>query len=237
MKPVSLIVALVALAVSTGAWGQRKSDIGFMAAVPWYQGDLSTLVPRPTPVPPAIGPIFRYNFNQRNSLRAHGVFYSLAYDGEVFDGQPADFQASFVDLGLDFEFNWWDYKTAWRKTKYSPYVSAGIGYSLNVAGNSVNHLYLPFSAGLKANLGKRMSGGLEVSFRKTFRDDIDQVVNVGTENGGTPIGNNDWYFFTGVFVTYKIFEYRDPCPAMESGKLNAKKRGSINPSSSKKNIE
>ena len=97
-------------------------------------GDISPSVPRPTVLPPAIGPIFRYNFNMRNSLRAHGIFYNMGYAGEVFDGQPAEFQASFVDLGLDFEFNWWPYKTAWRRTKYSPYVSAGLGYSLNYAG-------------------------------------------------------------------------------------------------------
>jgi hypothetical protein len=207
--------------------GQRKSDIGFMAAVPWYQGDISTLVPRPTVVPPAVGPIFRYNFNQRNSLRAHGVFYSLGYEGEVFNGVPASFQASFVDLGLDFEFNWWNYKTAWRKTKYSPYVSVGVGYSLNYNGGSVNHAYIPFGGGLKANLGKRMSGGLELSVRKTFTDMIDSQTNIdGSEIN--VVGNNDWYFFTGVFVTYKIFEYRDACPAMGEGASKEKiRKGSV----------
>lgn len=233
LKRFPFILAFAALLLSSGLHGQRKSDIGFMVAVPWYQGDLSTLVPRPTVSPPAIGPLYRYNFNQRNSLRAHAVFYSLGYEGEVFGGQAASFQASFVDLGLDFEFNWWDYRTAWRETKYSPYVSAGLGYSLNYSGESVSHLYLPFSAGFKANLGKRMSGGVEVGFRKAFRDGIDGVVNIGSEDGGTPIGNNDWYFFTGVFVTYKIFEYRDPCPAMETGDKNSKRRGSIRVRTSK----
>jgi len=232
LKRIPVILALAALAMSPGLFGQRKADIGFMVAVPWYQGDLSTLVPRPKVSPPAIGPLYRYNFNKRNSLRAHAVFYSLGYEGEVFDGQTASFQASFVDLGLDFEFNWWDYKAAWKNTKYSPYVSAGLGYSLNYSGGSVNHLYLPFSAGFKANLGNRMSGGVEAGFRKTFRDDIDRVVNVGTDGTGSPIGNNDWYFFTGVFVTYKIFEYRDPCPAMDPGE-NGKRRGSVRVKTSK----
>ena len=214
--PATLVI-LALLALARPASAQRKSDIGFMLAVPWYQGDLSTLIPRPSGLPPAIGPFYRYNFNARNSLRAHGVFYSLGYAGEVFDGQPAEFQASFVDLGLDFEFNWWPYRTAWRKTKYSPYVTAGLGYSINYDGNSVSHLYLPFGGGLKANLGKRMSGGLEVSMRKSFSDLLDGVANYGSE-GNTPVGNNDWYMFTGVFITYKIFEYREPCPAMETKK-------------------
>jgi len=211
-----------------------------MLAVPWYQGDLSTIAPQPTAIPPAIGPFFRYNFNMRNSLRVHGVFYSLGAEGEVFGGVPREFSASFVDLGLDFEFNWWPYKSAWRKTKVAPYVSAGLGYSVNYTGGSVSHLYLPFGGGLKANLGKRMSGGLEISMRKNFTDAIDGgggdggTVNVGTEGNGSPIGNNDWYFFTGVFISYKIFEYRDYCPAMKEDTGGSKKKGSINPGTSSK---
>ncbi len=223
-----------ALLLAVQVSGQRKSDIGIMTAVSWYQGDISTIVPKPTVIPPAVGPFYRYNFNSRNSLRAHGVFYQLAVEGEVFDGQPANFQASFVDLGLDFEFNWWPYKSAWRKTKYSPYVSAGLGYSINYGGGSVSHLYLPFGGGLKANLGKRMSGGVEVSMRKTFQDMMDGVQNVGSENGGTPFGNNDWYFFTGVFISYKIFNYTGDCPALEPGPKMSTARGGVNPNTSKK---
>jgi hypothetical protein len=212
------------LLLPAGVSGQRKADIGFMTAIPWYLGDIRTVVPQPTWVPPAIGPILRYNFNERNSLRAHAVFFTLAGSGTIFDGQEAEFQSSFVDLGLDFEFNWWPYKTAWRKTKFSPYVSAGLGYSVNYAGGSVSHLYLPFGGGLKANLGKRMSGGVEVNMRKTFNDMIDGVTNMGGEAVQSPVGNNDWYMFTGVFLTYKIFEYRDACPALEPGpKITRKK--------------
>jgi hypothetical protein len=223
-RPTYLLLA-AALLLAAPVHGQRRSDIGFMTAIPWYLGDISTAVPQPTVVPPAIGPILRYNFNQRNALRAHAVFYNLSGSGTIFDGQEAEFQSSFVDLGLDFEFNWWPYKTAWRRTKYSPYVSAGLGYSINYAGGSVSHLYLPFGGGLKANLGKRMSGGVEVNMRKTFTDGIDGVENMGIEGGGTPFGNNDWYFFTGVFLTYKIFEYRDDCPTYDQvRKVTQKKK-------------
>ena len=205
-----IIIALLFFAVPAN--GQRKSDIGFFAGVPWYMGDLSTTVPVAHVVPPAIGPILRYNINMRNALRVHAVFYTLSDSEENFRGGLAEFQSSFVDLGLDFEFNWWPYKTANRKTKYSPYVSAGLGYSLNYAGGSVSHLYLPFGVGVKANLGQRLSGGVEVNMRKSFTDLIDGVTNVGSEDVRSLVGNNDWHLFTGVFLTYKIFNYREDCP-------------------------
>jgi hypothetical protein len=217
------LLFLFLLFVAAPAEGQRKSDIGIMAAVPWYLGDLSPLVPQPHLVPPAIGPIFRYNFNMRNSLRAHGVFYNLSGAGEVFGVREAEFQSSFVDLGLDFEFNWWPYKTAFRKTKVSPYVSAGLGYSLNISGESVSHLYLPFGGGLKLNLGQKLSGGMEVSMRKSFTDLIDGVTNPGGEDVQTPVGNNDWYMFTGIFLTYKIFNFREDCPTYNDNTYGVKK--------------
>ncbi len=210
----SAILALLMLTAAP-AEGQRKSDIGFMTAVPWYLGDISPTIPQPTPLPPAIGPILRYNFNERNSLRAHAVFFDLGASGEIYNGEAAEFRSSFVNLGLDFEFNWWPYKTASRRTKYSPYVSAGIGYSLNYIGESASHLYVPFGGGLKANLGQRLSGGLEVSMRKTFNDLIDGVANAGGEEVQTPLANNDWYLFTGLFITYKIFNYRGECPTYD----------------------
>ncbi|MCK4880977.1 MAG: hypothetical protein KAS82_09965, partial [Bacteroidales bacterium] len=210
-----LLVIITLFVFASPASGQRKSDIGFMAAVPWYLGDIASFVPQPVIVPPAIGPILRYNFNMRNSLRAHAVFYDLAGSGEILGGTEAEFHSSFVDLGLDFEFNWWPYKTAHRKTKYSPYVTAGLGYSIDRLGEAKSHLYLPFGGGVKANLGQKLSGGIEVTMRKTFTDGLDGVTNPGGEAVQTPVGNNDWYMFTGIFLTYKIFNYMNECPTYQ----------------------
>ena len=184
-----------------------------MVAVPWYMGDLSATIPQPVLVPPAIGPMFRYNFNMRSSIRVHSFLYDLAGSGEILGGTEAEFHSSFVDLGLDFEFNWWPYKTASMKTKYAPYVTAGAGYSIDRMGEGKSHAYLPFGGGVKANLGKRLSGGFEVTMRKTFTDQLDGVVNAGGEGVQTPVGNNDWYMFTGFFLTYKILGYLNDCPA------------------------
>lgn len=218
-------VFLTALIILTfivpAAKAQRNSDIGFFSGVSYYMGDLNMYKPFYMPSL-TLGPIYRYNFNLRHSLRAHALYNNLrAFDENfrVFDPNISDsdreFAASFVDLGLNFEFNWWPYKTAYRKTKYTPYVTAGIAYNLNNTGESVSHLNIPFGIGVKVNLGERLSGGLEHTVRKTFNDGIDGQYNIGRDDGPAVLGNSDWYMFTGLFLTFKFFDYRDECPAYE----------------------
>jgi hypothetical protein len=224
-----LLVFIILLGFLAPVRAQRNSDIGIMVAVPWYMGDLSAVLPQPVLVPPAIGPMFRYNFDMRSSIRVRSLLYDLAGSGEILGGTEAEFHSSFVDLGLDFEFNWWPYKTAHLRTKYSPYVTAGAGYSLDRMGEGKSHAYLPFGGGVKANLGRRLSGGIEVVMRKTFTDQLDGVVNAGGEGVQTPVGNNDWYMFTGVFLTYKFTNYLNDCPAYTEEVYKLNSRGKKNP--------
>ena len=190
-------------------------DIGIYTGVPWYLGDIAPFIPQPVVFPPAIGPIVRYNLDMRSAIRFRSFLYDLAASGEIFGGTEAEFHSSFVDLGLDFEFNWWPYKTAHRKTKYSPYVTAGLGYSIDRLGEAKSHVYLPFGGGVKADLGKKLSGGIEVTMRKTFTDMLDGVANAGGEGVQTPVGNNDWYMLTGIFLTYKFTNYLNECPTYQ----------------------
>jgi hypothetical protein len=215
LGPVFLMIIITLLAIASPASGQRRRDIGFMTALPWYLGDIAAFVPQPASLPPAIGPMIRYNIDMRSAIRFQSTFYDLEGSGEIFGGTEAEFQASFVDLGLNYEFNWWPYQTAHQKTKYSPYVTAGVGYSIDRLGEAKSHLFLPFGGGLKANLGKKLSGGIEVSMRKTFNDLLDGVQNPGGEEVQRPVGNNDWYMFTGIFLTYKIFNYQNECPTYQ----------------------
>ncbi|MFZ5940431.1 MAG: DUF6089 family protein [Bacteroidota bacterium] len=200
---------------------QRKSDIGIYSGISSYMGDINPSRPFYRPAL-GIGAIYRYNLSDRLSFRGQAIYHSLSGSDLDFinsfqQNRGAEFAASFVDLAVNFEFNWWPYKTAFRKTKYSPYVLAGLGYGLQVSSvpGSRSHLTIPFGFGVKANLGKRLSGGLEWMGHKAFSDMVDGLTNTGSDRVFSVVGNNDWYMFTGVFITYKIFEYRDDCPTYD----------------------
>lgn len=173
---------------------------------------------------PAVGLIYRYNFHPRSAVRFSGTYQGLsASDPEFNNGVGASFNTQFMDLAAMFEFNFIPYKTGNRKLRYTLYTAGGLGYNILLSGDpsvpepNSSHFTLPFSLGFKFNTGKRLSAGLEWSPRKTFKDSaIDGITNIGELNSDFHLfGNNDWYTFAGVFITYKIFNYREDCPTYD----------------------
>lgn len=217
----AVALTAVLLLTSFNLSAQRNTDLGIFAGTSYYMGDLNPSVHYAMPSF-AAGPLYRYNFHDRISVRGHAIIHSLRgsdplYAGYIPPGSGTDFHANFVDLGLDLEFNWKPYRTAQRKTVASPYVFAGLGYGLKVAGdmNIRSHATIPFGFGYKVNMGRWLSAGFEAGARKALSDEVDGITNPPLDDGVRLFGNNDWYFFTGVFVTYKIFKFWEECPAYE----------------------
>jgi hypothetical protein len=173
----------------------------------------------------AIGPIVRYNFHMRSAIRVNAIYHTLrGSDPEYFNGRGAEFTGQFIDFAASYEFNFTPYKSSnTRKYTYSLYTAAGLGYNYFLGGTPAGndpmsgHFTIPFSVGFKFNVGRRLSAGLEWSPRKVFTDSgIDGVKNIGEEESNLHLfGNNDWYTFAGVFITYKIFDYREDCPTYD----------------------
>ncbi|MBA7532944.1 hypothetical protein ES705_25179 [subsurface metagenome] len=229
MKRVVVIVcALMIFALSNA---QRKVDLGVFSGGSYYLGDINQSRQLYAPSI-AVGGFYRYNVNPRYSIRGNVYYGGLKGDDRDFNNAFTDsirFKISILDVALQFEFNFLPYNTRGKKWDYSPYVAGGVGFSyINSATSASKYkLIIPFGVGLKVNVDKRLSMGMEWSFRKTFNDDIDGLRNLNDPGYRSILHNYDWYSFTGIFVTYKIFNYRDDCPAYwdYSSKKNGTKRG------------
>ena len=83
---------------------------------------------------------------------------------------------------------------------------------------------LNFGMGLKTHIGKRFGLGAEFIIQKLFDDKLDDLDDpLATRNQlGTDITysdflhNNDYTFYAGIHLTYKIFLSKEMCPAYES---------------------
>jgi len=213
---------LLLLSLTINATAQNVSDIGISAGAAYYMGDIN-----PSRhfynASPAFGLLYRYNINPRWAARVNAYYVSLAgADADFPELQhpdrpynPAQFKTSFLDAALQVEFNFVPYTPGLRPLDYTPYISAGIGSGLIMGSDThaMNFISMPFGIGLKTTFSKRLNGGFEYSFRKTFNDMIDGIEN--PSGVSSLLHNNDWYSYIGVFITYKFFNFDVRCPAYE----------------------
>jgi hypothetical protein len=115
-------------------------------------------------------------------------------------------------------FYFLDYKHPHTNVYFSPYFFAGFGifrfFGYDDTRGDFGRLQpiIPFGVGIKQLIGKRYAAAIEFGLRKTFFDYLDSVsdadVTVKNYQYGNP-NSNDWYYFTGISVTYILYEI--PC--------------------------
>lgn len=216
-----LILFLVMLATA-GLKAQRKSDIGILGGTGFYLGDINQ---EKVFYKPGynFGFIYRYNFEKRTSLRFKLQYIKQSGSDNDFDNfivgrNPNTFSIAMLNPALQVEYNFFPYLTGVKSYKWTPYVFGGVGYSIALSSSSTaglpakDHINIPFGAGIKINLGDRLSGGVDWTFNKTFSDRIDGVV---PPIGETFLFKNDWYNLFGLFITYKFFKFAADCPVYD----------------------
>ncbi|UCH14399.1 MAG: hypothetical protein JSV22_00160 [Bacteroidales bacterium] len=212
MKTILILVVLVFSFSLVEA--QRNDNIGVFAGTSYYYGDINTNKIFYSPGF-AVGGIFRYNLNKRYAFRLSGYFTRLSGDPDDFSDLINDITAArafnkyIFDAALQVEFNFLPYVPTVKRWDYTTYISAGVGY----ASISNIPVTIPFGVGFKLNVTNTICTGFEWSFRKTFNDLIDGAEN--PTNIDSPIHNDDWYSFLGIFVTYKFFNFMVDCPAYD----------------------
>lgn len=252
------------------------SEFGVMGGVSFYMGDLNPDIPFKQ-VMPAGGAFYRYNFNERFSLR--GAFTLGYLKGDDAKSKVAsqlernlNFQSWVYDFAITGEFNFFKYAPGDMHHPITPFLFGGIAvfkfnpttkaadgnkYELQPLGTegqgttvypdrkkySLTTASIPFGLGMKANISKTFSVGLEWGMRYTFTDYLDDVsgtyadpdvikaergdiakelANRSTLNDdqleGRQRGNsktNDWYSFALISISMNIKARPAKCPAYQ----------------------
>jgi hypothetical protein len=136
-----------------------------------------------------------------------------------------DFSGRITELSAIMEFNFLDYVNHKSEFKFSPYSFFGMGYAF-VNGEGITpyrsgSVIIPFGGGVKFLLNEQVTLGMELGFRASTSDDLDQlsgIINVDERySGGLPnpvnmnFGNpntKDWYYFLGLTVSYTLNKAR-----------------------------
>ncbi|MDX2442280.1 MAG: DUF6089 family protein [Bacteroidales bacterium] len=232
-------VVLIILLFSGILKAQNASEIGGFFGQSFYLGDLNKEKLFKNPAL-SMGAFYRYILNPRYAIRTSLTYGSLKgnndnmYNDAPQSVWPFAFKTVLVDLTVQFEFNFRRFEYSARNLTYSPYISGGLGMGyynkavtynydriLNPGGpddpdpsNSFN-MVIPFGLGVKVNFSRRLSGAILWEFRKTFMDDLDGYEDIPDPGFSSNLHNNDWYYFVGITLSYKINYMKTLCPAYE----------------------
>jgi hypothetical protein len=136
--------------------------------------------------------------------------------------RDASFKSTMRELSLMFEYNFINYRDKKQLLKFSPYMTGGLAFyaqNLKYQANAVDtqptgqslNLAIPFGVGIKFILNKNWNLGTEFVARKTFNDYLDGLSNaeIGHKSTGNPL-DDDWYFYTGISLSYTIYGVNCP---------------------------
>lgn len=211
---VLLIIALSANAIH--AQTRKSGELGITGGGSYYLGDLNKIPFIGTKI--AFGAFYRHTIDSRFSVRGNFNYGRLAGDAsEVKFDFPKNytFNNAFYELNGQLEFNFMPYTPTNKKTKFTPYVSAGAGLMYYPKGARKFMINIPFGIGAKYNIYKNFMVGADIGMRKTLRDDLDYLAAYYP----SPMQNNyagtkDWFSVFGVYLSYKI-KYPQKCPAFD----------------------
>ena len=150
------------------------------------------------------------NYGTQDHIRRGFTFKSLILDG---------------DLLLEYEpFAGRRFRGGEFHRILSPYVNTGVSYlysmpttnynevnndflKTQIAADKANmkfgHIALPLTAGLRYDLGRRLTLGAEATFRLPFSDYLDGVSQAGNPN------KNDWYYTANILLGYKFGQAKE----------------------------
>lgn len=258
-----ILFALCVLCLSLGLNAQKTNEIGLFFGGSYYIGELNPTGHLNSLTRPAAGIVYRHNRGYRLSFAGSVIFGSVqGIDARTssFEQQQRNlsFRSRVYELAARTEFNFIEYKIGDDKHSFTPFLFVGVGVfnfnpkasfggqwvalqPLHTEGQAKGYLRtqvsIPFGAGIKMNLAKRIGLVLDWGMRKTFTDYLDDVSTVyanpadlatygpaaialadrsinATDNVGRQRGNprnKDWYCFTGLTLSFLLNDKPKSC--------------------------
>lgn len=215
----------------SSSYAQKTAELGILVGRSYYLGEVNPKTHWGNGVGSfTLGGVFKYNLNERYTLKAALVTTKLgASDDESdfpFNNQRlASFESRVTEFSGTIEFNFLPYEMGDKRHFFTPYLFVGLsyyGYNPNIEvegfvpepideGKGSGFAY-PFGTGMKLSLGRKFALAAEWGFRKTGNDLIDGLENRINDDfeTGKPY-DNDWFVVTGFMLTYKLTN-EGPCP-------------------------
>ena len=216
----------------------QTHEVGLFIGGSNYIGDIGTdrFI---DPNSPALGVLYKWNTNDRYSLRA-GFTFTRLQETEYNNSDLNRFRRSYkVDNSIQeamagIEINFKEYNLHNGITSFTPFIFYGLGYfrynqiyipphgTFNEATyeeyGKTEKIAVPFILGFKINPNPYLVLGIEMGTRYTLTDNLDgsnpenEYADINEYKFGN-LANNDWYLFTGLTISFTFGDL--PCYCKE----------------------
>ncbi|WP_421874924.1 DUF6089 family protein [Marinoscillum sp.] len=219
MKKVLFLCFVLASVTSQAQFIEFGGGIG----ASHYTGDL-VHYPHIEFTRPGVTGMLRLNLSNIVSFKTAFTYMKLVgNDDSYIDALGQQRQHSFnhnvYELSSVFEYHFLSYRSDKTRNKWAPYAMLGLGFA-NIQGVEPTYeefnqiqVVIPMGGGVKYELTKQLTLGVELGARKTFFDYLDGVSDGDTRIKNYQYGNpndKDWYFYSGINLTFVL--YKIPCP-------------------------
>jgi opacity protein-like surface antigen len=209
-----LLVAGLFLSPTLGL--SQKIEIGGAFGGLLYTGDVAPVL-NPKFARPGGGVFFKYHFTQAFGLRAQlstgRLIGTDSITTDVFQkARGASFRNTIREAALMGEYNFRNYIPLRNTKNWTPYVFGGVAlfsHGLRQPGDKPMQLAFPLGVGVKYEINRPWTIGIEYSTRFTTTDNLD---GLGTPASRTPKVNqsdpdrNDHYTMVFLTVSYTIYD-------------------------------
>lgn len=203
----SVFLVSVFLFLSLSGHSQPGAELGVIAGGGYYLGDYNP-AKHFNGTKTYLGGFYRYNLNNRFALRLNAGFSKININNARLPDNagvsfPDGFQASVKDFSGVVEFNFRSFMVSKveRSSLWSPYIFTGVGFLTTGEGGGVN---IPLGVGVKFNVYRQISCGIEWSVRKMFTDKLDGLSDPWGTGETNFIYNKDWFFVAGLTISYRF---------------------------------
>ncbi|MFQ3214686.1 MAG: hypothetical protein ACJAT1_000089 [Marivirga sp.] len=217
---------VIFLLISFFANSQSK-EIGFGLASFNYTGDINPLYSVQNQT---LGGYIHYNKSLNDGWVAKLMLAGGKIKGsdavskrQLSSVRSAAFNDFITEASFQMQYEFLDFRNDRALVNFTPYVGVGAGFLLINRANKIRdysdiQLMLPLSLGIKVLLSPVWTVNFEFSTRKTFYDYLDNISEeeiTDKRNTNFQFGNwgdNDWYYFIGVGVSYVFWQVDCPVP-------------------------
>ncbi len=224
MKTKTIIILFVSLLITEYAFSQKTREIGILAGGSYYMGDVNhNKLFYKTKL--AYGLFYKRNVHDHHSYRIQVL-------KEQIEGRDADFPSGYqkirnhnfltdiYELGVQYEFNFFPYNIS-KFLKSTTYVTAGASFTYIKNTKDIFKPSIVMGVGAKQGFGKRLTMGIEWTYKYAFSDDLDALPQNTFDPSLTPANNkqvnnintNDWYSLACIVISYNFASTKKWCPA------------------------